>query len=306
MVRARRTLHLLQPLIVCLILIYALTHCASMKLQSNTGELAGHSRIVVNFFFPMRQDSLSEKISIIPEMPSTQVSCDVKWLNATTAVLEVQQQGYLQGQLLTVKIDNAPTVIPLLNKSVGGKVRPLVPVELIIQEDAGLIPSRGPVPVVFNTPIDPQSLKKAAIVPSAGYKYEFTFTTVEMGQKIWVDVKLGQVQTMTVYKGSKVIRQMLASGGRQDTPTPLGYFYAQDRGYSFFSPRFGEGATYWIRLVDQILVHSVPRDSQWRIKEEEHEKLGLPASHGCIRLAEKDAKWFYENIPRGTMVIIHK
>lgn len=97
-----------------------------------------------------------------------------------------------------------------------------------------------------------------------------------------------------------------ASGGKSETPTPLGDFYTQDRGQSFWSPRFGEGATYWVRLVGQVLVHSVPRDSQWRIKEDEHAKLGLPASHGCIRLSEEDAKWFYENIPTGTLVIIHQ
>jgi len=98
---------------------------------------------------------------------------------------------------------------------------------------------------------------------------------------------------------------MLASGGRAETPTPLGFFHTQDRGSSFWSPRFGEGATFWVRLAGQILIHSVPRDDRWEIKKDEHKKLGLPASHGCIRLSEEDAKWVYQNIPRGTLVIIH-
>lgn len=133
----------------------------------------------------------------------------------------------------------------------------------------------------------------------------FNFTTVDMGNKTWVEVSLSQKHNMTVYKGENIIRVMPVSGGKKTSPTPLGNFYTQDRGASFWSPRFGEGATYWVRLVGQILVHSVPRDNQWRIKEDEHEKLGLPASHGCVRLSEENAKWFYENIPRGTLVIIH-
>ena len=135
--------------------------------------------------------------------------------------------------------------------------------------------------------------------------YELSFSTAEMGQRIWVDVKLGGKHTVAVYKGRDMVRHMKSSGGRPDSPTPTGCFYTGDRGYSFWSPRFGEGATYWVRLVGQILIHSVPRDSRWVTKKEEHDKLGLPASHGCIRLDEEDAKWFYENVPRGTPVFVH-
>jgi len=133
----------------------------------------------------------------------------------------------------------------------------------------------------------------------------FSFNTVHMGEKLWVEVKLGERHSVTVYKGSRIIKHLPASGGLPESPTPTGYFYTQDRGYSFWSSKFGEGATYWVRLAGQILVHSVPRDDRWKIKGEEHAKLGLPASHGCIRLDEDDARWFYENIPQGTLVIIH-
>ncbi|HAH78565.1 MAG TPA: L,D-transpeptidase, partial [Ruminococcaceae bacterium] len=34
------------------------------------------------------------------------------------------------------------------------------------------------------------------------------------------------------------------------------------------------------------------------------DKLGEPASHGCIRLPVEDAKWIYDNIPEGTKVVI--
>lgn len=138
------------------------------------------------------------------------------------------------------------------------------------------------------------------------YEYELSFSTVNMGERYWVEVKLGEKHTMTVYRGRERVRHMPVSGGRPESPTPTGFFYTGDRGYSFWSRRFGEGATYWVRLVGQVLVHSVPKDSTWKTKEEEHEKLGLPASHGCIRLDEKDARWFFENIPRGTPVIIHQ
>lgn len=136
--------------------------------------------------------------------------------------------------------------------------------------------------------------------------HQITFQTIPMGNEIWVDVQLGEVHAVTVYQGRMPLRHMIASGGREGNETPLGTFYTKDRGQSFWSARFGEGATYWVRLVNQILVHSVPKDVNWQTKAEEHQKLGLPASHGCIRLSEADAKWFYDNVPQGTMVIIHR
>lgn len=33
--------------------------------------------------------------------------------------------------------------------------------------------------------------------------------------------------------------------------------------------------------------------------------MGLPATHGCVRLTPEDAGRFYKNIPDGTVVIIH-
>jgi lipoprotein-anchoring transpeptidase ErfK/SrfK len=46
-------------------------------------------------------------------------------------------------------------------------------------------------------------------------------------------------------------------------------------------------------------------DENKEIIEEEAEKLGQPASHGCIRLKVEDAKWVYDNIPEKTEVFIH-
>jgi len=137
--------------------------------------------------------------------------------------------------------------------------------------------------------------------------YIFEFSTLDMEEKMWVEVNLKSPQKVVVYRGSKAIRSMPASGGLPgpDNETPLGSFYIKDRGHSFFSERFGEGALYWVRIKDNYLFHSVPRDREGNIIQEELEKIGFPASHGCIRLKDEDAKWFYENVPAGTLVIIH-
>ncbi|WP_165541109.1 L,D-transpeptidase, partial [Bifidobacterium longum] len=38
---------------------------------------------------------------------------------------------------------------------------------------------------------------------------------------------------------------------------------------------------------------------------QEPNKLGSPASHGCVRLTVPDVKWLYEQLPQGTTVHIY-
>jgi lipoprotein-anchoring transpeptidase ErfK/SrfK len=124
---------------------------------------------------------------------------------------------------------------------------------------------------------------------------------------LWVDVCLKEDEhKVIVREDNEIIKQMICSGGTKEDPTLLGTFKLENRGLWFYSERFKEGATYWVRITEQYLFHGIPRDKDWNIIEEEQEKLGGPASHGCIRLSEEDAKWFYDNVPDGTTVIIHE
>jgi lipoprotein-anchoring transpeptidase ErfK/SrfK len=136
--------------------------------------------------------------------------------------------------------------------------------------------------------------------------YTFMFSTLNLEGSIWVEVDLARTHKVCVYRGDMPIKIMLASAGAEDTPTPLGTFYISDRGMSFFAPRFGEGALYWVRFYKTYLFHSMPRDPTWIIKEDAVNRLGKPASHGCVRFLDEDAEWFFRNVPRGTMVIIHE
>lgn len=137
--------------------------------------------------------------------------------------------------------------------------------------------------------------------------YSFNFTPIDMQDKWWVEINLRPVQKVCVYKGEKVVRSMVASGGLEDSEnrTPRGFFTIKDRGEYFWTERIQEGGLYWVRITGNYLIHSIPRDKDNKIIEEELKKLGIPASHGCIRLKDNYAKWFYETVPSGTLVIIH-
>ncbi|GMQ62052.1 L,D-transpeptidase [Vallitalea maricola] len=124
---------------------------------------------------------------------------------------------------------------------------------------------------------------------------------------LWVEVALKEEgHKVIVRENNEIKKEMICSGGTKDEPTLLGTFSLENRGLWFYSERFKEGAKYWVRITEQYLFHGIPRDKDWNIIKEEQDKLGEPASHGCVRLGEEDAQWFYENVPDGTTVIIHE
>ncbi|OFW64943.1 MAG: hypothetical protein A2Z35_05035 [Actinobacteria bacterium RBG_19FT_COMBO_36_27] len=119
-----------------------------------------------------------------------------------------------------------------------------------------------------------------------------------------IDVDL-LAQKVFVYYKDKIIKTMICSGGTVEKPTPPGEFTTTEKGYWFWNSTYNMGAFYWIRFKGEYLFHSVPIDKNYEILQEEYEKLGTPASHGCIRLAPEDAEWLYEMLPLGVKVVIH-
>ena len=119
-----------------------------------------------------------------------------------------------------------------------------------------------------------------------------------------------QKQAMTVYtKGStgkydKLVRQMKCSTGREASFTPVGTFRMQAKHRWLNSGDTKE--QYASRVVGSILIHSTLfTDGNIRkLVRDSYNRLGRPASAGCIRLCVRDAKWIYSNCPVGTTVKI--
>lgn len=117
-----------------------------------------------------------------------------------------------------------------------------------------------------------------------------------------VQVSLAE-QRVYIKNGDDTIYTMICSSGMDGT-TPTGTYYIQSRGESFYNPNEQMGANYWVSFYGDYLFHTVPTDINGEYIVPEAEKLGRPASHGCLRLTVSDAQWFYANIPDGTRVDI--
>jgi len=119
-----------------------------------------------------------------------------------------------------------------------------------------------------------------------------------------IEVDLSKQVTYVFYK-DELEKEMICSGGTEEKPTPTGEFETTQKGGYFWSDKYDMGAYYWVRFYKVYLFHSVPFDADNVMIAEENEKLGSPASHGCIRLGLEDAEWIYEMLPPGVRVLIY-
>lgn len=114
-------------------------------------------------------------------------------------------------------------------------------------------------------------------------------------------------QVTYIYKGSMndwdKIKSFESSTGIESEKTPTGIFDIRERGTWFFSDKYNQGGKYWVQFYGDYLFHSIPYNKEQ--SEVVDYTLGVPASHGCIRLKTEDAKWIYDNIESGTKVIIN-
>ena len=130
--------------------------------------------------------------------------------------------------------------------------------------------------------------------------------------KIWVDISDQRVYVAkwTGKDYSKLVQKFKCSTGKVGTPTPLGHYQADGKanGKEWYYMQDSNVYVKWAtRIVGGVMFHSVIYSSSKKgpTRSSVH-ALGHRASHGCIRLTVKSAKWIFDNCPAGTTVIIRR
>lgn len=110
---------------------------------------------------------------------------------------------------------------------------------------------------------------------------------------------------LTVLDSGRVLQRYAVAIGRPTAPTPIGRFAVTDRlatgdptgpygccilALSAVSPHAIQGWTGGNRIA----IHSTPDTSS----------IGLPVSHGCVRLTLAEGRWLMYHIPLGTPTVI--
>lgn len=111
-------------------------------------------------------------------------------------------------------------------------------------------------------------------------------------------------QVVVVYDLDDDVRiAFTCSSGKASTPTRTGSYKIHSKYrwrlmigncYTQYASSFSSG----------YLFHSIPYNqrSASTMSNDSYDKLGSPASSGCIRLCFRDSKWIYDNCPIGTSV----
>jgi len=143
-----------------------------------------------------------------------------------------------------------------------------------------------------------ERLFSASAMESEEYVFPYKIVVDISDQRVYVGQWNG-----SSYKN--LVKKFVCSTGKKGTPTPLGTYqsYGRAGGEWYFFKDFNCYARWATRIVGGILFHSVTYTRNKRPSGSER-GLGRRASHGCVRLRVVDAKWIYDNCPRGTTVVI--
>lgn len=132
------------------------------------------------------------------------------------------------------------------------------------------------------------------------YSYINNFSS-ETNYLIWVNLKNFKVN---IFEGSQnnwnLIHSYICTIGKPSTPTPKGVYTVGVKGL-YFGVEKGYKCWYYTQFKGNYLFHSIIYNLDGSVRDG---RLGMRLSDGCIRLAKENAKWIYDNIPRGTKVVI--
>ena len=127
-------------------------------------------------------------------------------------------------------------------------------------------------------------------------------------------------QICTVYgvydnKSTKALMSEFVSTARKGHNTPTGNFKissSKGKKAKLRTAKMSSGKTYaefCIRFKGSKCMHTVPfrrRQTTGHVNKTEFNKLGKPASAGCVRMPWKLAHYIYERCPVGTPVRVFK
>ncbi len=135
-----------------------------------------------------------------------------------------------------------------------------------------------------------------------------TVTDIDLSAERKIKVDLSD-QTLSVYLGDNIVRDFKVSTGKAATPTPKGKYEVMLKQ----EVRVGNAPPHYIMPKFMMFkgggygFHALPSlargggDAFWT---EARNHIGVPVSHGCVRLLPEDANWIFDFANIGTTVEI--
>ncbi len=131
---------------------------------------------------------------------------------------------------------------------------------------------------------------------------QFTQAKIETGK--YVDVNLSS-QIMTLFENGTNKGTFLISSGKPGMPTPKGNHQIYNKHPRPWSQQYGLYMPYWMAITPsgKYGIHELPEWPGGYKEGQNH--LGIPVSHGCMRLGVGPAATLYNWAEIGTPVIVY-
>ena len=144
-----------------------------------------------------------------------------------------------------------------------------------------------------------------------GMQVQNVLSVIGPQKKYKIEVNITQNLVIVYAKDGKngfiiPVKAMICSCGVEGHETRQGNYSYLTRAGKWHHLNYGVSGKYCTRYSGPYLFHSVTYDTygdNYSLQAEEYEKLGTAASHGCIRLMVKDAKWIYNNYKKCSVSI---
>ena len=118
-----------------------------------------------------------------------------------------------------------------------------------------------------------------------------------------IEINTGKEQKLYYFLGDVRIGEFKISSGKFSMKTPKGNFKIDGKALRAWS-KYGLWMPYWMSLKNGYFgIHELPEWPNGMKEGENH--LGIPVSHGCVRLGVGPAKFLYNWAPIGTPVKIY-
>ena len=148
-----------------------------------------------------------------------------------------------------------------------------------------------------------QLVKKGGKAPGATAK-PYVYIEPPAITKDTYEIRVNKQEScITIYKDGVPIKAMTCSPG---DATPVGTFYLAGK-WRWNALMGGVQGQYCSQIQGDFLFHSVlyNKTNPRTLIPSSYNNLGKRVSHGCVRLQVIDAKWIFDNCPRGTKITIY-
>jgi len=130
------------------------------------------------------------------------------------------------------------------------------------------------------------------------------FTKPKISQGKYIDVNLAE-QIMTLFEDGKILDAYMVSSGKRGMETPKGEHQIYNKAPRAYSREYGLYMPNWMAITASgaVGIHELPEWPNGYKEGAAH--LGIPVSHGCIRLGVGPAKRAFDWADIGTKVIVY-